>query len=196
MDFFRKYLNDMCDKIANVDLSMLDEASRLLTVGSQEGGKVIIVGNGGSASIASHVSVDLTKNTGITAVNFNETSLITCLANDYGYEQWIVKALEFYTNHNDTLILISSSGQSDNIINASQKALQTGMRLITFSGFSPDNPLRSAGDINFWVNSHSYNIVEMTHHIWLIAMVDKLIEEERCKTVDYQVNLQQGMIEE
>ena len=177
MDFYRKYLDDMCDKIASVDLSMLDEATRLLTIGCQEGGRVIIAGNGGSASIASHVSVDLTKNTGITAVNFNETSLITCLANDYGYEQWIVKALEFYASHNDTLILISSSGQSDNIINASQKASQMGIRLITFSGFKPDNPLRSAGEVNFWVDSHSYNIVEMTHQIWLISIVDKLIED-------------------
>ncbi len=179
MDFYRKYLDDMCDKIASVDLSMLDEATRLLTIGCQEGGRVIIAGNGGSASIASHVSVDLTKNTGITAVNFNETSLITCLANDYGYEQWIVKALEFYANHNDTLILISSSGQSDNIINASQKASQMGIRLITFSGFKPDNPLRSAGEVNFWVDSHSYNIVEMTHQIWLMSIVDKLIEDAK-----------------
>lgn len=190
MDFFRNYVNDMCDKIAAVDISMLDEATRLLISGHQKGGKVIIAGNGGSASIASHVSVDLTKNTGIAAINFNEADLITCLANDFGYGQWIVKALEFYANHNDTLILISSSGQSENIIHAAQKAHQMGLRLITFSGFSPDNSLISMGQINFWVNSQSYNIVEMTHHIWLMAMVDKLIEEVKCKAVVYQVNIQ------
>ncbi len=176
MDFFRKYFNDMCEKITDVDPSMLDEATSLLTTAHHKGGRVIIAGNGGSASIASHVSVDLTKNTGIKAINFNETSLITCLANDYGYEQWVVKAMELYTNNSDLLILISSSGQSDNIINASHKARQMGMRMITFSGFYPDNPLRSVGHINFWVNSQSYNIVEMTHHIWLISMVDRLIE--------------------
>ena len=85
---------------------------------SKKGGKVILAGNGGSAAMASHVAVDITKNAGIRSVTFNEYDLITTLANDYGYENWIAKAIELYHNPNDLVVLISASGQSLNVINA------------------------------------------------------------------------------
>ena len=58
--------------------------------------KIVILGNGGSAAIASHVSVDLTKQCGIRAINFNEADLITCFANDYGHDNWMKEALKKY----------------------------------------------------------------------------------------------------
>ena len=82
----------------------------------------MIFGNGGSAAIASHVSVDMTKNIKVKAMNFNEADLITCFSNDYGYEKWIEKAIEFYGNKGDILILISSSGKSKNMLNACKAA--------------------------------------------------------------------------
>jgi len=142
---------------------------------SKQGGKVILAGNGGSAAMASHVAVDITKNAGIRAVTFNEYDLITTLANDYGYENWISKAIELYSNPNDLIVLISASGQSLNVINAANKSKELGLRIITFSGMLPKNPLRDKGDINLWVDSNIYNIVEMTHHIWLLAIVDMII---------------------
>lgn len=142
---------------------------------SKEGGKVILAGNGGSAAMASHVAVDITKNAGIRAVTFNEYDLITTLANDYGYENWISKAIELYHNSNDMVVLISASGQSLNVLNAATKSKKLGLPIITFSGMSPQNPLRELGDINLWVDSKVYNIVEMTHHIWLLAIVDMII---------------------
>ncbi len=78
--------------------------------------KVIVLGNGGSASIASHVSVDLTKNAKIRSVNFNEADLITCFANDFGHENWMKEALRMYCDNNDVVVLISSSGKSRNIL--------------------------------------------------------------------------------
>lgn len=137
--------------------------------------KVIIAGNGGSAAIASHCTVDLTKNAGIRAINFNEANLITCLANDFGYEEWLAKAVELYSDSGDVLVLISSSGRSKNILRAAETAIQMGVEVITLSGFDSDNPLREYGSINLWVKSHAYNIVEMTHHIWLLAVVDVII---------------------
>lgn len=184
MNFFESYVNEISDKIRDIDTSLLDAATKLIHEANLRGGKLIVAGNGGSASIASHVAVDLTKNTGIQAVNFNEASLITCLANDYGYERWLEIALEFYANADDVLILISSSGRSPNMINAAHKAHQMGLKLITFTGFTPNNELRAMGDINFWVDSHAYNVVEMTHHIWILAMVDKLIEDGKRKSSD------------
>ena len=80
--------------------------------------KIIIVGNGGSAAIASHFSVDMTKIGGVRSINFNESDLLTCFSNDYGYENWVKQALKFYSDDGDLVILISASGNSQNMINA------------------------------------------------------------------------------
>ena len=131
-------------------------------------------------SISSHVSVDLNKMTGIETINFNEPNIITCLANDYGYENWVSKALDFYGKEKDLIILISSSGESKNIINAAKKAKELNIDIITFTGFSSENTLKKLNEenLNFWVNSNSYNIIEMTHHIWLVSIVDKIQGEK------------------
>ncbi len=136
------------------------------------------MGNGGSAAMASHVSVDLTKAAQIRAINFNETDLITCFANDYGYEHWVERALEAYADDNDLVFLISSSGRSPNIINGALKAKAMGLKVVTLSGFSCDNALRKLGDVNLWCDSRAYNVIEMTHHIWLLAIVDYIIESK------------------
>ena len=101
--------------------------------------------------------------------------MITAFANDFGYENWLTKAIEYYGEQNDTLILISSSGQSSNIINAAKHANQNHINLITFTGFDIDNPLTMCGDINFWLNSKSYNIIEGIHQIWLMSICDLII---------------------
>ena len=137
--------------------------------------KIIFVGNGGSAAMASHCAVDFTKNANVRAINFNESDLITCLSNDYGYENWVSSALEMYADDGDHVVLISSSGNSKNMINAAISAKKKGLYLTTFTGFSEDNPLKKEGNSNFWVNSNAYNIVEMTHHIWILSICDLLI---------------------
>jgi D-sedoheptulose 7-phosphate isomerase len=143
---------------------------------STSGKKAIVVGNGGSAAIASHVSVDLTKNAGIRSVNFNESDLITCFANDYGFEQWVAKAVEFYGDEGDVFIAISSSGSSMNMLNGCEAAKRKKFAsVITLSGFESDNPLRQLGDINLWVDSKAYNFVENIHQVWLLAIVDLII---------------------
>ena len=157
-------------------LSQLIAVKELLVSASRAGRKTIVVGNGGSAAIASHVAVDLTKNAGIRAINFNESDLITCFANDYGYEQWLAKAIEAYGDSGDVLVAISSSGQSPNILNACQAARhQRFAAVVTFSGLSADNPLRRLGDHNFWVDSRAYNLVETIHQLWLLAIVDLIV---------------------
>jgi D-sedoheptulose 7-phosphate isomerase len=148
----------------------------ILLRANKNGKKILIVGNGGSAAMASHVSVDLTKNAGIRCINFNEADLITCFANDYGYEKWVGKAVEFYGDEGDVFIGISSSGSSNNIINGCRAAREKNFStVITLSGMSPDNPLRKLGDINLWVNSKAYNHIENIHQFWLLAVVDVII---------------------
>ena len=174
--FFSKYFKLIEEKLSSIDVAQLDQATDMVRQIHSVKKKVIVVGNGGSAAMASHVAVDLTKAASIRAINFNEADLITCFANDYGYEYWVEKALEAYADKGDLAILISSSGKSQNMLNAAEKAKNMGLSVITVSGFLPDNPLRKLGDLNLWVNSSEYNIVEMTHHVWLVAIIDYLIE--------------------
>ena len=134
--------------------------------------KVILVGNGGSAAMASHVSVDLTKMCKIRSLNFNEADLLTCFSNDYGYENWVQKALSFYADKGDLLICISSSGESKNIINGAKFAKKIGCKVVTLTGFDKNNKVRKLGHVNLWLNSKNYNLIEMTHHIWLLSIVD------------------------
>ena len=173
--FFTNYFELMNQSIQSVDYASLQDTADRIRKVSSGGKKIILVGNGGSAAMASHVAVDFTKAAEVRAINFNEADLLTCFANDYGYERVFEKAVEFYGDKGDLLILISSSGSSANVVNAARLAIELDIGVITFTGFKSDNPLRQLGDINFWVDSKAYNIVEMTHHIWLVAIVDYII---------------------
>lgn len=175
MDFYKDYFELLHEKIANVDGYLLDKAVDMIKATIANHRKLIIVGNGGSAAMASHVAIDLTKNAGIRTINFNEADLLTCFANDYGYEHWVTQAIKFYADEGDLAVLISSSGSSKNIVNGAKTAKELGLKVITFSGFRTDNALRECGDLNFYVDSKGYNIIEMTHHVWLVALVDRII---------------------
>ena len=177
-NYFSKYFESVGQKLNSIDPTQLEQAASMVWAAHKAEKKVIIAGNGGSAAMASHVAVDFPKAACIRAINFNEADLITCFANDYGYENWVAKALEAYADKGDLVILISSSGKSQNMLNAAEKGNEMGLSVITVSGFLKGNPLRKLGDLNLWVDSTEYNIVEMTHHVWLVAIIDYLIELE------------------
>mgnify|MGYP001165009859 CR=1 FL=1 len=177
-DFVNSYLNDFSSLLKPNDelTAMLVEVKKILLNVKKNNSKVMIFGNGGSAAIASHVSVDITKNAGIRCLNYNEADLITCFSNDYGFERWIEKAVDFYSDKNDVLILISSSGKSQNMINACKAAKNKNIsKIITFTGHEKNNPLSKLGDVNFWIDSKAYNFVENTHQVWLLAICDLII---------------------
>ena len=176
--FFDQFYDLINNKVKSIDSNKLIDLAKLIRTTKLNSGKVIIVGNGGSAAIASHVAIDLTKAANIRSINFNEASLLTCFSNDYGYENWVQQALDFYADKNDIIILVSSSGQSQNIINGAKKAVAMKLPLITLTGFSDDNPLNKLGDINFWVDSSTYNVVESVHQMWLLSVIDYLIDED------------------
>ena len=177
-DFVAKYLKDFSSLILPNDeiTEKIIFVKKILLEVKKSNSKVMIFGNGGSAAIASHVSVDLTKNAGIRSVNYNEADLLTCFSNDYGYEKWIEKAIEFYGDSKDILILISSSGKSPNMLNACKAAKNKKIsNIITFTGHQKNNPLSQLGDINFWIDSKAYNYVENVHQIWLLTICDLII---------------------
>jgi len=174
--FLEEYFDRYRKSLFGVDMSsQLIELRDWLKDTSTKGKKVIIAGNGGSAAIANHCATDFSKSAHIRCVNFNDPGLITCLANDYGYEHWVEKGLELYADDDDLIVLVSSSGKSANMLRAADYACLHAHRLVTFTGFSSENPLKARGNLNFWVNSRSYNIVEMTHQIWLLAVCDLII---------------------
>lgn len=176
LTFIKDYLNRYKSSLFETDVSHeLIKMKEILLKIKENGKKVIIAGNGGSAAMASHVAVDFTKQGGIRAINFNEADLITCFANDYGFENWVTKAIEFYCDKGDMVILISSSGSSTNMINAAQTAKKLGISVITFTGFNSNNPLKKEGELNFWLDSKAYNIIENTHQIWLLMVCDLII---------------------
>ena len=150
-------------------------AKNLIVEQKNSENKLIFAGNGASASIASHCALDYTKQAGIRSICFNEASFITAFANDYGYKNWVQKALKFHGKKGDIAVLISSSGSSENIVNAAKYAKKNNMIVLSFSGFSFTNPLNQIGDIKFWVDSKSYNIIESVHQIWLLMLCDLII---------------------
>lgn len=114
----------------------------------------------------------MTKNAGVRCINFNESDLITCFSNDYGYENWVRQALKFYYDEGDLVILISSSGNSSNIINAAKFLKTKKNKLVIFTGFNGKNLLSRFGSLKFVVNSNNYNIIENTHQYWLLTLID------------------------
>lgn len=171
----KNFLQLVTQKINEIDDNKIKLSIKLI-LKMKKNNKIILAGNGASATISSHVATDFTKAAQIRAVNFNEAGLLTCFANDYGYENWLKKALKFYSIPGDILILISSSGNSKNIINASKITKKLKLDLITLSGFSKKNSLQNKGVINFHVESNNYNVVESTHLIILLQIVENLIK--------------------
>ena len=136
------------------------------------GNKLIFIGNGGSAGIASHLAIDFSKNGGLRSLAFNDPSALTCLGNDLGYENVFAKQLDFHARPGDLLVAISSSGRSPNILSAVAKARERECHVVTFSGFGEDNDLRRTGDVNFYVRSREYGFVEVAHLSLCHAVLD------------------------
>jgi len=141
---------------------------------------VHIFGNGGSASIASHFSMDLTNNSTIKCFNYNDPAIISCYSNDFGFENWISRAISKYGRRNDVLILISSSGKSKNMIKGIKEARKKRFKkIITFTGFDKKNSMTKNSDINLWVDCKKYNMIENAHQFYLLMIVDLIKKMSR-----------------
>lgn len=153
----------------------LETLVRLWSRQRAEGGCVYWIGNGGSAATASHLSQDLLNRCGIRSLTFNDPALITCMANDYGYEEVFKRPLDALGRQGDVLVAISSSGTSDNVIGAAEAALGKGLTVVTLSAFSAGNHLRGlAATLSFHTPTASYGQAELAHGALLHAAVDCL----------------------
>lgn len=137
---------------------------------------VFLVGNGASASMASHVAADLAKNAHVHTEVFSDLSLITAIANDMSYEEVFAEPLRRRMEHGDMLVAISSSGQSPNVVRAVREAMHLGGYVVTLSAMREENVLRGLGHLNFYVQAATYGMAETCHaailHYWIDRMVN------------------------
>jgi len=138
----------------------------------EDNGTVFVIGNGGSAGIASHFSIDLLNALGIPSQTLYDSNTITCISNDYGYDYVFSRPLNLLLKRNDLLICISSSGKSQNILNGASLAKSKDIPVITLSGFEPHNPLRTLGELNFYLPITDYGLVETGHFFLLHTIID------------------------
>jgi D-sedoheptulose 7-phosphate isomerase len=159
-----------------------DEIVRLLQMVRDSENSVWWVGNGGSSAICSHLSHDLINKLAIRSHVLNDAALITCITNDYGYNEVYLRPLQVLTRSGDLIVAISSSGCSQNILSVTDFARSKGLRLITLSGFDPDNPLwLCEADVSFYLPSHLYGQVEIGHEALLHAVIESLWLKEQAK---------------
>lgn len=152
------------------------QSIELITTQSRLGGKLFFIGNGGSHSVCLHMAEDFTKVANIPSLSLDNPCLLTCLSNDYSFEdsykEWLRR---FFTPGRDTLIAISSSGESKNIINAVKSI---NGPTITLTAHKRDNTLNTLGDINFYIRTSSYGCAEIYHSLLLHLILDTIVEQQ------------------
>jgi len=185
--FFSQYINRVYRALEETIVTSMD----LLKIGTEDGFKqwcdmtrfvhrqentIFLVGNGASASMASHMAADMVKSCRVRAMAFNDSSLLTAVSNDISYEKSFSTPLDIYGKEGDLLITISSSGNSPNIIDAIKAARLLKMDVITISAMNENNGSRRAGDLNFYVPENEYGLVESCHQTILHCWLDMYIE--------------------
>jgi D-sedoheptulose 7-phosphate isomerase len=149
-----------------------DRWLRLSRKVQRAGGAHYFIGNGASATMASHMALDCAKNAGLRASAFNDTASLTALGNDLGYDHVFAAPLRWHGQKGDLLVAISSSGRSPNILAGIAAARERGLAVVTLTGMRPDNPARGLGDVNFYVPARTYGAVECTHQVLLHCWLD------------------------
>ena len=145
-----------------------------------EGARVYWIGNGGSAALVSHLSQDLLNKCGVQSTTFNDPALLTCMANDYGYREVFRRPLLALARPGDLLVAVSSSGNSENIVGATESALAHGLVTVTLSAFDAANALDALPTaLAFHVPVASYGQAEVAHTALLHAALDMLTNQSR-----------------
>jgi len=132
---------------------------------------VYLMGNGASASMASHFAADLAKNADVHTQVFTDISLITAVANDMSYDMVFLAPLRRRLKPGDMVVAISSSGNSPNVVKAAEFAVSREATLVTLTAMQPTNALRQLGTLNFWLPANTYGMAETGHaavlHYWM-----------------------------
>lgn len=155
------------------DPVIMQEIGNAITL-LKTGKRIFFLGNGGSNAISSHMMEDYGKIGGFQTYSFSDAALITCYANDYGYENAMAEWLKLHFGEGDILVATSSSGESKNIVNAAKVATERKGKLITLTGFGAGNTLSKMGNVNFYLDIRNYGMVECFHQVILHVILDSL----------------------
>lgn len=166
LDFVLNYEDGM-DKLVNIFYEK-----------KKDNKSIAFIGNGGSAAIAIHMTSDFLKNGKMKTLSLYNPATLTCLGNDYSYEEVFSKQVENIMRSGDMLIAISSSGRSPNIIKAVDAAHDKDVVVMSFTGFDDSNTVRLNSDISIYLPCHKYGIVESIHNLMLQEIVDRLMDLE------------------
>lgn len=172
-EYIKKFLNELGDQINQVSWKEIALAIKIIQATYEHDGKIFLIGNGGSAAIATHFANDLNKTVfgqkgeknvrRFQAMSLaDNTSALTAWANDVGFEEVFSEQLKNFAKANDDLIAISSSGNSPNIIKAAQTAKNLHMQIIGLVGFD-GGKLSSLADAKIRIPSQKYEIIESAH---------------------------------
>ena len=169
--YVRQYAAQVQNALEQVPESALDDAFRVISTAVRESRRVFVAGNGGSAAIADHLCCDWTKGThsaGLPPLRTHSlasnVALLTAVANDFGYDATFARQIEMLGSAGDVLLLISSSGNSPNILAAADSARALGITTVGLTGFS-GGELAARADISLYVPYSNYGVVEDCHQI-------------------------------
>lgn len=185
-----QYIKELLEKMEHVEIwkdtsekcKNYDEGIKLLlevfTTHKRKRSQLFFVGNGGSSAIASHMTADFMKNGGMNTYSLYDNAVTTCMGNDYGYEYIFSRPMEFLVREGDLVVAISSSGNSENIVNAIEIARIKKATVITLTGFQPQNRAKQMGDINVYVPCEKYGMVESIHNLILQQVADLIMDRD------------------
>ena len=169
--YLQQYVHQLQDALEHVPDSVLDDAFRAITTAVRENRTLFVAGNGGSAAIADHLGCDWTKGTHTAGMPplrtrslASNVAVLTAIANDFGYDAVFSHQLEMLGQEGDILLVISSSGNSPNILAAVETAKAMRITTIGFTGFS-GGALAARADICLHVAYANYGLVEDCHQI-------------------------------
>jgi phosphoheptose isomerase len=169
MDFVHDYYRRFVKVLDTFEKAPLEDIAKVFLEVSKRNGTIWVAGNGGSAAIADHTVCDTTKGTHVDgqpplrSVSLASNGpMVTALGNDIGYDEIFRYQLKYYLQPEDALLVVSSSGNSPNVVNACQYAKERGVPTIAFVGFR-GGQLAEIADHVVWIEVDNYGIAEDTH---------------------------------
>lgn len=175
-------LNECKSKTNGSDCSLEDAMTSIQSVFRkvrEEGGTIYWIGNGGSLGACSHLAQDVLNKLKVASLALNDAPLITCMSNDFGYENVFQRPLETLLKKQDAIIAISSSGKSESILGPVRYCADKGIKAITLSAFDSANPLFALpAEVSIYMPTNLYGLAEVGHTALLHAAIETMWQEE------------------
>lgn len=165
-----------------VSLEFIEAASQMIASCFQRAGKILIAGNGGSLCDAMHFAEELTgvfreKRRALPAIALSDSSHLTCVGNDLGFDEIFARGVEAFGQEGDVLVALTTSGNSPNIINACARAKERGLKTIAFLGKS-GGKLRHQCDLEWIVPGFKYSDRIQEVHMAAIHIIIEMVEKQ------------------